>query len=153
MLSVCLCNVLSNPICEHLGWWFSVAGAPETGTWYRTSVLPAGLGMIGVPGAPPPLPIGPYEYTQSARSNCLAFLMWNKFVCRENTYCVSSWRRGWVWNLQWETKTKSVCTNCLYNSLLWMFTGWGFGLGSSALTELAFGGFIQDLPPPGVLHT
>lgn len=34
-----------------------------------------------------------------------------------------------------------------------MFIGCGFGLGSSSLTELAFGGFIQDLPPPGALHT
>lgn len=42
-------------------------------------VLPAGLGMTGVPGAPPPLPVGPYKYTQSAQSSCLAFLMWNRF--------------------------------------------------------------------------
>lgn len=49
------------------------------------------------------------------------------FLCQENTYCVTSWRWGWVWNLQWETKT--VCEQTIYiivycECLLAVALGW-----------------------------
>lgn len=109
-----------------------------------TQSLPAGLGIIGVPGGPPP-PGGPWNYGVGLHNmNALITelrpvqLIWVK-----HTYHITSWRWRRIRSLQkYRSKSWKKCITLTCSvGCLWKM-----------LTELEFGGFGQGLPPPGPLE-